>query len=69
MTAGQDPVEEKPTTCYDCIHHGVCKYNAAELDRRFPFKNDDAIRKYLEAITTAQAAACAFFTMRKDDKK
>jgi hypothetical protein len=66
---GKDKVEPQPPTCYDCTHHGVCKFNAAGWDRRFPFKDDHAIAPYLKAITTAQAAACSYFTNQKEPTK
>jgi len=44
-------------TCYECIHRPVCKHTI-QLTEHFPFTSDDHIRKYLEAIVTAQAESC-----------
>lgn len=50
-------------SCYQCDHRLTCRF-AVLLDN-FPYKDDDKIGPRLQAITKANAEACAFYTPMK----
>lgn len=56
---------DKKISCYECVHHHVCKY-FGKWNNYFPYKDDSYIKDHLEGLARTLAIACSYFKTNKN---